>query len=409
MINKEKFLDTWQTVRRFFTLHHFAHQFPKFYFSIVLLAALAGYGFLLSFPVIGLVAVSQLFEVAANLNDLSLVSLSLGIIWLAVLVFSIAMSHHIFTIRFNVPKGVGLRPEQLPKLFEVIEDDKEYKFWPKLQNVLLTEQFQLEIIKTPAFGLPVWSKNTLLIGLPLMQTMPRHYFTNMLIRKLLQYSKGRNLVTNWLYQLRHIWSLYPGVFSQRKLLGDQIVIWFFRLYSPIYQKLSLYAAQQEELAADTLALREINDSDFFKTIEYQLLAQYFAQKVYMPMINDLIGKKGVSPAKINPFTSLPAVLGKSLTEARVKQWLEGFERRSLNTKTTEPTLSQRMHNIGHTKIRLPDIEGISAAQYFFGNRYHNATRIMDKVWQDKLLRHPKATQKPQAKTAAALRMNPAVS
>ncbi|WP_455211677.1 hypothetical protein [Kaarinaea lacus] len=394
MINKEKFLHpvhSMRTVARNYRLHHFALAYPKSYFTLVLAAALAGYGFLLLFPLLSIVALIELVAVAQSV-PFTINTLSQGLVWVGVFIFGVAISHHILTIKFELPKGVELPASKAPKLFSRLENNIEGAFWlnffrPKFCSILLSEQFVLEIHKTPVSGIPVWSKNTLVIGFPVLQTMPEYYFECALERKLIQYSKGRNMVTNWLYQLQDIWFLYPSAFSHRKLLGEQIIVWFFKLYAPFYKRLSLYAAQQEELAADTMALREMNDSDLFKTIQSQTVAQHFFHKVYLPMVNNYIKTKSVNPTKLTPYTTLLGVFRKNIDAERCRQWLETFQRSTVNTRSIMPAFSQRMHNMGQTKIRLPELGQRSAAEIYFGAYYPKVAQHMDSVWRKKIHRH----------------------
>jgi hypothetical protein len=406
MIYKEKLLHAAQSLRnlaRNYRLHHFAFAYPKTYFMAVLAAALTGYGFLLLFPLLSIVALSQLAEVAQTV-PFTLNTLSLGLAWFGVFVFSVAISHHILTVNFELPKGIGLTAAATPTLFARLEAPKDRAYWltlfrPRFHSVLLSEQFELEIVKTPVSGIPLWSKNTLVIGFPVMQTLSAHYFDCALKRKLIQYSKGRNTVTNWLYQLRDVWQLYPNAFSRRALLGEQIIVWFFRLYAPFYKKFSQYAAQQEELAADTMALREINDSDLFKTIQSQTIAQYFFQKFYLPRLINHIKTKGESVAKLNPFTTLPGVFRKTVNEERCKQWIEILQKREFNTSSTMPTISQRMYNMGQTRIRLPSLERHSAAEHYFGEHNPKVAQLMDNVWRNKINRQTMRRHTPSSSPA----------
>jgi len=372
-----------RTVR--FRFHRFAYGYPRIYLFCVLAAALAGYGFLLLFPIATIVGVGELFEIIQK-SQFDIATVTYALIWFAILIFCIAMSYHILTVRFELPKGVSLSSDKAPRLFAVLGDAKSSIFWPKFTSVLLSEQFELEIYKTPVNGIPVWSRNTLIIGFPLLQTLSQPYFNCILERKLLQYSKGRNVVTNWLYQLQHIWMLYPDAFSRRKLLGEQLIVWFFRVYSPFYKKFSIYMAQQEELAADSITLHHINDSDLFKSIEAQIVSEYFFQQIYLPKLNKFVRENSAAAPNIQPYTNLYRAHRKMVTPERCKNWLDMLVKKTVNTRSKIPTLSQRMHNIGHTKIRLPSLDGGSAAEYFFQSHYLAAAQVMDNIWLNKINR-----------------------
>lgn len=390
---------------RHIKLHDFARGYPRIYFLSVVVAALGGYGFLLLFPLAAIIGLNELFEVTRS-YQLDIHTVSQALIWFAVLIFSIAMSHHIFTVRFELPKGVSLAAEKAPKLFAILENDKHPLFWPKFSQVLLSEHFELEIYKTPVTGIPLWCKNTLLIGFPVMQTLPELYFSCMLQRKLLQYTKGRNLLTNWLYQLQYIWQLYPAAFSQRKLLGEQLISGFFKLYAPFYKSLSVFVAQQEELAADTIALGHINDTDLFKSIESLAVSEYFFHKVYLPMMSKLIKENSAAGANLQPYSHLPTVFRKTVSPERSKNWLDMFMNEPQSEPGARPTLAQRMSNLGHRRIRLPDLEDASAAEQYFEHHYQAAAQLMDNLWRNKLNRLLKRRQKKPKPSAARSRPKP---
>ena len=186
LMNKEEFIRTVRSLRHLvgnYRPGQFALAYPKAYVAVVTAAALAGYAFLLLFPSLSVAALLKLVAVAQAV-PFTLDSFSQGLVWFSVFVFGVAMSHHILTIEFALPKGVGLWVSQAPELLARIETPREAGlwrnfFWPKFSNVLLSEKFELEIRKTPVSGVPVWSKNTLVIGLPVMQTMSEHYFVSL--------------------------------------------------------------------------------------------------------------------------------------------------------------------------------------------------------------------------------------
>lgn len=397
MINKEKLLHALKNPRsaiRKFRLHHFARRYPKIYFTTVLLTALAGFGYLLLFPALVIIALIQLTYMVQS-APFTMSGFSAELLWFALFIFASAICHYIFTVKFEPPKGTVLPDTTAPALFALVEDRKGRLFWPRLHSIVLGLQCELEIYKIPVTGIPLWSRNTLVIGFPLMQTLAQHYFDCALVRKMVQHAKGRNIVTNWLYQLRYTWSLYPKAFSRRKLLGEQLIMWFFQWYAPFYQKLSQYTAQQEELAADTLALQEINDFDLLKTFENQTIAEYFFYKIYMPKVAAFLREANANPTKLSPYTTLPKVFRKTVNEERGRQWLELLNQSTLNTQSAIPTLSQRMSNIGHSRMRLPKLGEASAAEHYFSAHYAQTAQLMDNIWRQKasrrLKRRPRAT------------------
>ena len=363
-----------------FQLHTFSQERPYYYRVLMLILALLGYVYLLAFPLAAIATLIQLFEVSRQ--PLSQEIMTTCIIWCGLFIFFVAMSHHIFSLKFPAPQGLTLKPDKAPKLFELLTSNQQG--WLRISAVIITEKFELEIRKQPICGIPLWSRNVLVIGLPVMQCMPHAYFEIILQRKLVQFAKGRNIVSNWLYQLSYVWSLYPLALSRRRLLGDQLLYGFFKYYASCYKRYSVYSSQRDELMADTLSLTNVNDIDLFKSVETQYLAQYFLRHYYFPLLLEMIRKQGADAGSLSPFTRLPNTYRKMMQPQRMTQWLEKMRRLQVNSRNAEPPLSQRMENMGQSKIRLPDIQQSCAAEVLFGKNYSAICALIDKTWAVKI-------------------------
>jgi hypothetical protein len=102
------------------------------------------------------------------------------------------------------------------------------------------------------------------------------------------------------------------------------------------------------------------------------------------MLSKVINDKGTSAANIQPYSNVYKVFHKTVSPERGKNWLDLFTKKPINTRTKVPTLSQRMRNMGHTKIRLPRYDDSPAAQYYFESHYRTAAQLMDNIWLNKL-------------------------
>ena len=155
-----------------FQLHTFSQERPYYYRVLMLILALLGYVYLLAFPLAAIATLIQLFEVSRQ--PLSQEIMTTCIIWCGLFIFFVAMSHHIFSLKFPAPQGLTLKPDKAPKLFELLTSNQQG--WLRISAVIITEKFELEIRKQPICGIPLWSRNVLVIGLPVMQCMPHAYF-----------------------------------------------------------------------------------------------------------------------------------------------------------------------------------------------------------------------------------------
>ena len=109
LMKKEELIRILSSLRHFggnYRLGDFALAHPRAYVGVVTLAAFTGYAFLLSFPFLSVAALFKLAAVAQTV-PFTIDVFSEGLAWFGVFVLGVAMSHHILTIEFALPKGVG--------------------------------------------------------------------------------------------------------------------------------------------------------------------------------------------------------------------------------------------------------------------------------------------------------------
>jgi hypothetical protein len=388
---------------RSFNFYEYGQRRPAFYYILIFGLALLGYAFLLMFPFMAFYALAQLAELVRQpMTEPMLLSC---VSWSSLFIFSIAMSHHVFSMRFPMPKGLILRNDKTPELFALLANKQNGWFGPDISQVVITDKYELDIQKIPVCGFPFWSKDVLVVGLPMLQCLPQHYFEILLQRKLIQFSRGRNLFTNWLYQLSAQWMLFPVAFGERNLLGDKLIFWFYKLYAPRFRRYAAYAAQRDELIADTLTLAGVNDSDLLKSIEAHHIGQHCLQNYYFPLLLEKITKQGIAAEKLSPYTKLPSTIIKMLNDQRIKDCLKLICKQHINRVSAEPPLFARMENIGHNRVRLPEmLSPPSAAQAMLKGNYMKVCQIMDKSWVTMInqqLQRKKKTRKMNATSKVA--------
>jgi len=380
---------------RSLTVFNFSQQYPKAYLISVAIAALVGYLYLLLFPAGAIFGVYQFYQsVTTPFTGQTILT---ALTWASVTLLCAGISHGIATIRFKEPEGIRLKPENAQLVFNKLDEIREEIRMPKIHDVILTRRFELDIQKTPVWSLPVWSRNTLVIGYPFMQSLSPENFNCALTRKLLQYAKRKNLVYNWLSYLRVTWRLYPDSFKRRNKVGDQLSYWFFRLYSHVYRHLATYVTQTDELHADSLALNYLNDRDVFKTAESIRLVQFFLDQQFWPKLNELLVRGAVKPEHIKPYEHLPKSALQMMRSPKVSHWLKMLSIEKTSEGSNEAPFAHRMHNMGYGKIILPDISNTTAAQYYFGPGNVKLVQRMNQVWAANTSQHIARTNR-QSKT-----------
>jgi len=356
-----------------------AQRFPKSYSLLLLPFGLLGYVYLLSFPVIATIGIGKLLYTLVN-TPLSSTVQHLGNImtWCFVVFVSLITTRKILFLKFSLPEGISLNDTIASSLHKLLEETNNHVAVPRIDRIIITEQLSLDIAKTPRYPLPLWSTNTLVVGLPLMQCLSPEYFKCALVRKMIQHSKSRHPLQKWLAQLRTIWPQYAKQVSVKRGYSNLFLHMFFKFYVPFYRTISIPVANYVELLADQDTLDVINDEDLLQTIEKIIVSKIYLEKQYWPKIKSMVSYNRFR--LIEPYSKLEQVLRSGLTPQLSKRWLDTLYCNQSTLISPVPDLRSRMHNIGRSKVRIPEKTEESAARYFLDNAYSDIVAEINQLW-----------------------------
>jgi hypothetical protein len=341
--------------------------------------AIAGYAYLLLFPVLLLAGIWILTSYV--IIEQSTVSIVQIIYWTVITGISAMVTIQLAKIRFFATHGITLEPSMAAKLHILLDKYSDRIAIPRIDRIVVTEQLSIDIVKTPTTFIPFWSSNTLVIGLPLMQCLSPEYFECATIRKLLQYSKHRHWLIKWLHQLRGVWLLYMNVLSKNVGFGSLLLAVFFRLYAPLYRDLTIPIAHRNELEADLDTLQFVNDEDLLQTIEAVIVAKIYLDQQYWPRIQkSLVENRG---RDIAPYSNLEEILKQGLTTKNTKRWLDSVYDHESHRLKAIPSLRARMQNIGRSRIRIPERIQQTAAQFYLDHAYSSVVSGINRLWMQR--------------------------
>jgi hypothetical protein len=146
------------------------HRFPRFYLGCVVLLALSGYAYVLLFPLLVPIGLLNIYEIFA-LGDIA--NWQAALIWSAVVLVATLVSYRITQIKPKTPVGLTLSEDKAPELFKLAQQHHAYFKRPEIHRIVITANYELDIVKTPMWALPVWSTNTMVIKAhgPVFQTL----------------------------------------------------------------------------------------------------------------------------------------------------------------------------------------------------------------------------------------------
>ncbi len=313
---------------------------PRVYLLLATAFALAGYAYLLLFPWLVLASALEIHHAVFSGEGIAWVQL---LTWLVVGALAALVSYRLFMFRPALPAGSVLDSPACRALFQLVADQSRHYHSPHIDRMVLSGDFELSLLKTPRFVLPVWSTNTLVIGLPLIQSLSETQFQCALARRLGQFSKRYNRFENWLYQLREIWPQYCG---QARVQGPgyQPVAWFFCAYAPFYRMITVPAARHDELDADTYAMELFSDEQVLDMITTQMVCQQYLKEKYWPVVRKFSASN--HPVLDKLHSGMASVLRAGLQADTVNEWLAKTLSAEGHCGDAIPSLARRIDNIG---------------------------------------------------------------
>ena len=375
----------WLNLKRL--LQPLVNRFPFMASLLALLGTIPGLVLVFGLPLITLILLWQLpqhIATAATIMDWSLVVFSVVLI-----VLTAYIAWLIIRTPLQPPHGLTLDHNIAPGLLDLIGELENSYGRATVHRVVLRSDFDIQLQRTPRYGLPLWTNNTLTIGLPMLLSLPPGHFKALLARRIGQASGKHNRLTGWFYQLAGIWRTYRDSYIRQSSPAVKLMGGFFKFYLPLYRKMAFFAMRQDELEADRYALELVNDHDMAGVMSQEIITRAFLEQKYWPKLKQLVHRADSS--RYAPYRQMPQVVQKSLTADDARSWLMDTINAPDNLKQTMPPLKTRLENIGHKKTGAPTpLNEVAATAYIAP---HALPKILDKFDQRWLQRQQQQRRK----------------
>lgn len=359
---------------------------PLRYRVATALLALAGYAWLVAFPLLALVG-------SLRLASSGLVPTS---VWgygnHALLAVGLAGTILLARARFERPEGERITPAQAPKLHALIESVRQELQAAPVHEVRITGEFDVRLLLTPVSGFPIGMSHTLLIGMPVLQSLSEPQLKAWVASQLGEQCRQRMQLASWIAQLRQLWVQYRnhfcrGGWSSRLLLGR-----FFDAYTRLFHRFTAPLMRTQQLVRDRHALRTLGYEDTAEWMAMQSVVGRFLEQDYWPSVHH-IADKAPEPT-INPYRNLGVMLPRRLEANEARRWLREAWARGGASETT-PGLKQRLQAIAAGEAEFPGLPEPSAAESLLDNTLPALLDRIDAAWQERerhswQLRHQKS-------------------
>jgi len=364
----------------------FLHRYPLHAMIVASILAPIGCLFPLLVPAAGIYAVISIWSAmlaAPSPSWPGILDWWPVALWLGMFVSTLLLSVRLFRIRPSFPQGIEVTREMAPELYALIHDMRVSRWQMPIHRIIVTERFHLDIIKTHYTIFPFWSRNTLVIGLPLIQIVPPHVFNALLARKLCQHSLLRNPLLHVLHQLNSAWWQYYETFARHSAADMKLFAIGAGSFALLYHKIVEPIVRLDGLSADRYTLKMINDEDVVQSIEYLFVAGMFVEQMFWPRLRTLA--RNERKYDLAPFATLGRVRMKYLEKLSLNNWIRKEMATGVSPHWGVASMPDRLTALGHEDVLPLKVGDQSAAEYYFDTAIAQLIDQVDALWQGKTI------------------------
>ncbi len=370
------------------SLNSLQHRSPKLYIGMVVVVAIAGISVLTLLPILSISffisSINTLFSVTISQTQVASELFTL-VYQLPLASLFAYLSYRFMTLQLEIPKAseiyVSVNKKKTPKLIALIEELEQHFNTEQINNIIITDQYDVSIHITPYFMLPSQGETTLQIGLPLMQTVSAKQFKALLARRIGQLSFKTSRVTNKIYFFRDILSQYLLACQTNTHWAFKPFYYFLKIYQSFFNAISFYVIRMDELDNDGYAIEIIDGKSFAQTLAQIIIASHYLKNTFWMSMYKL--QRQYPHKTIFPHANMTVSFTQSIVPSKAESLInEQFQKLS-DFQFSTPVLRSRLKKLGHENYSLPIPLDNTAAIFYLDNALPRITKIFDTLWLQK--------------------------
>jgi Zn-dependent protease with chaperone function/predicted Zn-dependent protease len=368
-------------------LESYAQRQPKAYRVRVLLLALLGYGYVSA--ILGLVAAALAAVVWIWSQRSHGAGYLLVKIVLTLAAFGLVILRSLW-VRLPSPIGVPVTAQEAPELFALLDRLQKAHRAPRCHQVLLTADFNASIMQVPRLGFLGWSRNYLVLGLPLMEVLSPSQFEAVVAHELGHLSRAHGRFASWIYRVRLTVGRLAGILQAHRHWGSLLFERFFGWYAPYFSAYSFVLAREQEYEADAQAARLAGSIPAREALVTVSVVGRFLERSFWPSLARLAVKQAAPPE--TPLADLARAFKTGLSPDDARRWLKEEMSRLTGYADSHPALQDRLAALGKESRRTGDPRDlatwphlrsaprVTALDHFVGDRQRDYRVRLESDW-----------------------------
>ena len=348
---------------------------PTVYLGLMILFASMAYVWLLLFPLLFVFLVVtipyDLFQASGYLQY------SMVLLEMVAAVVAAWISHALFKFRLAYPSGRPLHDHEAPILRTFIDELCRKQHAPRIDRIRIVRDFSIDLVRTPINGYPLVYNGSLLIGLPLMQSLNARQLLLRIEREIIMSSGDFKRPVSWVVFTHKLCRQYYAAWRKNWTVPSLFMRAFFSWYVPLLNILSQPAFRMQHYAADNKMQTSVRDQTLVEMLITENISGHYLTNDFWPHLYNKAYRHKQPPYL--PYASLDHNLRLKLNQENAQTWLNADLEKSAQHSDL-PALRQRLNRLGVHRVSLPPPVTESAAQYFLANNHKIIADQLDRVW-----------------------------
>jgi Zn-dependent protease with chaperone function len=331
----------------------------------------------------GYVAGMALLTLAAALGVLALLVFSKSALLIKLALVPLTLAYMLLKalwVKLPPPEGRRLVPREVPALFEEIERVRRTTNARAVHEVVLTPDFNAAVTQVPRLGVLGWSRRYLIIGLPLLASLPPYQFRAVLAHEFGHLAANHVRFGNWIYRVRQTWRRVLEALERNGGAATRMFTWFFEWYTPYFNAYSFVLARANEYEADRESARITSRDDAADALVSVYAKGSYVESEFWKMFYARADEQPQPPPQ--PFVEYLNGLRRIPPDA-AERALAGALARTTGIEDTHPSLSDRLAALG-AQARVPACFQLTAAHVLLGAKRMQLMEEFDLAWRESL-------------------------
>lgn len=253
--------------------------------------------------------------------------------------FLVKASLRALMIRLPAPEGREITRAEAPALFAALDGMRTRMRGPRFHHVLAVDGLNAAIVQRPAFGLVGWPRNYLLLGLPLLESLPPAEALAVVAHEYGHLAGSHGHFSAFIYRLRHTWGTVQAFAEQIEGWLGRLVAPLLRWYVPYFNAYTFVLARADEYQADAASAELVGAAEAARALKrFNVVAPRHAR--FMAGTFERVDHDATPPRDL--MQRWAAQAGEAPAEADAARWLADALDRVGDPMDTHPTLRDRL-------------------------------------------------------------------